>query len=356
MSDDTLKEQELRRRLLILFKNETNMVDTYLSQFGTEINMKNIQAIREQFQNRAATTPTATATVAPTPKPVYPAAALLQPVLDPALESPIYSVMVDCPVCKQWSLSSYELKAKSLTVLNDPFMAPVFESTGKFQALNFLTASITVCTRCLFASPDRKDFTQYNKIRRQTEPSQIPVNALAEMQESTAERLALRDSMGIGDELFKIPRNLAAAALSYQLADMRAAHEVKAKMPCSHFKRGSYWTRIALLKRQAGMDDTQALETALEHYKQAFLHSDFPTPTLEFQTLFILFSIHLRMGRPKEGRDYLAVLDKTRQDLEKSTDPTASTTLSVLRKWIEQGRTRWEDREEARTWKTPGIN
>lgn len=362
MTEDTAKEQELRRRLLILFKNDAAMVDAYVVQFGTDINMKSIQAIREQFQASgspapvsAPAAPAAPAVAVPVARPVYPPAALVQPSFDANLESPIYSVVVDCPVCKLWSLNSYELKAKSLTIANDPFLAPVYESTGKFQPLNFLTASITICTRCLFASPDRKDFVVYNKLRRQSDPSQIPVPILAEMNDATPARLALRDSMGIGDELFKVPRNLAAAALSYQLADMRAAHEVTAGLPNAHFKRASYWIRIALLRRQGGMDDVSALESSLEHYQQAFMHSDFPTPSLEYQSLYVMFSIHLYLGRTKEARDYLAVLDKTRQELEKSNAPSAPANLNLIKKWIDMGRNRWEDREEARIWKTPGL-
>lgn len=356
MSEDITKEQELRRRLLILFKNSTPMVDSYLTQFGIEVNMKNIQAIREQFQSQAAPAPQPPSLPSPGLRPTYTATALAEPILDSNKESPIYAVLVDCPVCKLWSINSYELKAKALSVANDPFLAPVYVSTGKFQELNFLTASITVCPRCLFASPDRKDFVQYNKLRRQTDPSQLPQSVIAELSDNTPQRQALRESMGIGDELFKVPRNLASAAFSYQLADLRAAAEANAKVSCSHFKRGSYWARIALLRRQSGMDDSSALEEALTHYQQAFMHSDFPTPTLEFQTLYVMFSMHLRLGRPKEARDYLAVLDKTRQDLEKSNAPQAPATLSILKKWIEMGRSRWEDREEARIWKTPGID
>ncbi len=366
MTEEAAKEQELRRRLAILFKSDNAMVDAYVAQFGCEINMKNIQAIREQFPGSpgASASPTGAQPIleptqpAPTneppPRPAYTELALQQPVFDAKLESPIYEVLVDCPVCKLWSLKSYELKAKSLTVVNDPYMAPVFESTGKFQPLNFLTASITVCTRCLFASPDRKDFIQYNKLRRQTDPSQIIPSVITALSESTAERQALRDSTGIGDELFKVPRNLAAAALSYQLADLRAAAEVKGKIQGAWFKRGSYWVRIALLRRQAGMDDTDALRTATEHYKMAFMHSDFPTQALEFQTLYVLFTIHLRLGDAKVARDYLAILDKTRQDMEKSSVVEPGT-INILKKWIDQGRNRWDDREDPRVWKTPGL-
>ena len=357
MSDPSI-EQELRRRLLILFKQQASMVDAYFEQFGTEVNMKNIQSIREQFSNTQESAPPTPAPEVspPTPSIIYTPEALVQPVLDESLESPIYSVLVDCPVCKLWSLNSYELKAKALTIANDPYFAPVYNTTGRFQSLNFLTASVTVCTRCLFASPDRRDFVQYNKLRRQTDPSQIAPSVLADLQEATPERLALKESMGIGDELFTVPRNLAAAALSYQLADKRAAHEAHGNMPNSHYKRGSYWVRIALLRRQAKMDDSSALEEAVKHYHQAFMHSDFPSQALEYQTLYLLFTLLLRLGRAKEARDYLTVLDKTRQELEKDKSPVAHSNLLILKKWIDLGRNRWEDREEPRIWKTPGID
>jgi len=366
MSED--KDQEIRRRLLVLFKNHSGMTDAYISQYGTEINMKNIQAVRAQFPNAGETSPMPAATAE------EPAAEAQEegseksgelvfkfsdkafeiPKGDPTKESPLYPRVVDCPICKKWGLNSQELRAKSLSIMNDPFMAPVYVTTGHFQEVNYLLASVTVCEGCLLASPDRKDFVLYNRTTRQNQDSQLPPQVIRELKETTDKRKAFFEKTGIGDALFKIPRSYAAGIVSYQLADIRAEIEGGAKVNGAFYKRGNYWTRIALLCRQSGMDDHPALERAAEHFQTAFMLSDFPKQELEFQILYILFNIYLYFGKIKEARDYLAVLDKTRQDLEQKEN-VPDGVLPACKKWLEMGKNRWEDREMPNFWKTPGI-
>jgi ribosomal protein L12E/L44/L45/RPP1/RPP2 len=375
------KDQEIHRRLLVLFKNHDEMAKAYVAQFGSEINIKNIQAIRAQFPE-ASNAPAPASAPAPAAKaPDHPAEsppaegskeesspadgslivfkfnekAHQPPQGDPTLESPLYPRVVDCPICKKWGLNSLELRAKSLSTLSDPFLAPVYISPGQYQAVNYLLACITVCDGCLVASPDRRDFNVYNRTTRQNQESQLPPQVIRELKETTDKRKAFFEKTGIGDELFKIPRSHAAAIVSYQFADMRAEIEAGAKVLGAHYKRGNYWTRIALLCRQVGMDDKRALEIAAEHFKNAFMLSDFPKVELEYQTLYILFNIFLYFGRQKEARDYLTVLDKTKQELEKAEKPPEGA-LPAIRKWIDMGKNRWEDREMPNFWKTPGID
>jgi hypothetical protein len=362
MSEDN--NQEIRRRLLVLFKNHGEMTDAYISQFGTEINMKNIQAVRAQFPSAGETS---SMPVAAGGEPGgeaqektlevifnFSGRAFETPQGDPTRESPLYPRVVDCPICKKWGLNSLELRAKSLSIMNDPFMAPVYVTVGHFQEVNYLLASVTVCQGCLLASPDRRDFVLYNRATRQNQDSQMVPQVIRELKETTEKRKAFFDKTKIGDALFKIPRCYAAAIVSYQLADIRAELEGGAKVSGAFYKRGNYWTRIALLCRQAGMDDIRALEIAAEHFKTAFMLSDFPKQELEFQTLYILFNIYLYFDKQKEARDYLAVLDKTKQDLEKSEN-VPDGVLPACKKWLDMGKNRWEDREMPNFWKTPGL-
>jgi hypothetical protein len=177
---------------------------------------------------------------------------------------------------------------------------------------------------------------------------------IRELKETTEKRKAFFEKTGIGDALFKIPRSYAAAIVSYQFADIRAEIESGGKVLGSYYKRGNYWTRIALLCRQAGMDDRKALQIAAKHFETAFTMSDFPKVELEFEILYTLFNICLYFEKPKEARDYLAVLDKTRQDMEKK-DNVPEGVLPACKKWLEMGKNRWEDREMPNFWKTPGL-
>ncbi len=102
------------------------------------------------------------------------------------------------------------------------------------------------------------------------------------------------------------------------------------------------------------MDDHAALERAAEYFKTAFMLSDFPRQEMEFQVIYILFNIYLYFDKIKEARDYLAVLDKTRQDLEQK-EGVPDGVLPACKKWLDMGKNRWEDREMPNFWKTPGI-
>ncbi|MCL1956191.1 MAG: DUF2225 domain-containing protein [Fibromonadales bacterium] len=359
MSEDN---QEMRRRLLVLFKNQAEMVDAYIAKFGTEINMKNVQAIRAEFPGMGDAIPAPAAEGAemePAPKDAmdvvfkFSGKALTTPSVDPTLESPLYPRIVDCPVCKKWGINSQELRAKSLSTLSDPFLAPVYATTGKFQSINYLLAGVTICHGCYLASPDRKDFVLYNRTTRQNQDSQLPPQVIRELKETIEKRKAFFEKTGIGEELFKIPRSYAAAIVAYQFADIRAEIEANAKVLGAYYKRGNYWTRIALLSRQAGMDDRRALSIAADHFKNAFMLSDFPKQDLEFQTIYILFNIFMYFDKQKDARDYLAVLDKTRQELEKKDAPPEI--QASARKWLEMGKNRWDDRDNPNFWKTPGL-
>ncbi|MDR2732764.1 MAG: DUF2225 domain-containing protein [Fibromonadaceae bacterium] len=361
MSEDIT--QESRRRLLVLFKNHSEMADAYIAQFGMEINMKNIQSVRAQFPGIGDTGAQPAIEEEPAveghknPMDItfnFNNKAFEVPALDPTKESPLYPRVVDCPICKKWGLNSQELRAKALSTMNDPFMAPVYISPGTFQNINYLLACVTVCEGCMLASPDRKDFVLYNRTTRQNQDSQLAPQVIRELKETTDKRKAFFEKTGIGDALFKLPRSNAAAIVSYQFADIRAEIESGAKVQGAYYKRGNYWTRIALLCRQAGMDDRKPLEIAAEHFKTAFTLSDFPKAELEFQTLYILFNLFLYFEKPKEAREYLSVIDKTRQDLEKK-DIVPDGILPAAKKWLEMGKTRWDDRDEPNFWKTPGL-
>jgi len=356
--------QEMRRRLMVLFKDHSEMVDAYIAKFGMEINMKNIAAIRAEFPGLGDAIPTAAAAAGiemePAPKDAtevvfkFNDKSLTTPALDPTQESPLYPRIVDCPVCKKWGINSQELRAKSLATLYDPFMAPVYSSTKQFQNINYLLAGVTICHGCWLASPDRKDFVLYNRTTRQNQDSQLPPQVIRELKETTEKRKAFFEKTGIGEGLFEIPRSYAAAIVAYQFADLRAEIEAGAKVLGAYYKRGNYWTRIALLCRQAGMDDRRALSIAADHFKQAFMLSDFPKMDLEFQTIYILFNIYMYFDKQKDARDYLAVLDKTRQDLEKKEN-TPPEVLASAKKWLEMGKNRWDDRDNPKFWNTPGL-
>lgn len=325
MTEQSIEQtDEIRRRLLIFFQNDQSLVDQYIQEYGPVIQMKAIQCIREKLQ------------------------AIVEE--DPNLEVPTYSITLECPCCRTKDIVHRELRASAMSVRNDPFLAPVYFPVGKFKALNYLTVSVAVCPKCYFASPDKKDFIQFNKSSKQTVPSRLTIGVIAELQDSMAERMEMVDRARCGKDFQAQVRAIPLAILSYRLAEQRARIEQEGKIPFAILKRASYQVRIALLLRQSGEDDSSALERALALYKDAYYRTDFPNPNTEFQSCFIIFSVHLKFGQLKEARDYVTAMEQSKKRIEELNDSSA---LQSLNQWLGMTKARWDDRENPHLWDTP---
>lgn len=330
----TNDREEIRRRLGIFFNQNMDLVDRYIQIHGPRINMKAIQEIRDEAQSIPESIVLETPDTA----------------VSSGLESPVYPVELECPSCRQKGVLHRELRASAMAIKNDAFLAPVYFPMARYQNLNYLTVAIAVCPRCFFASPDKKDFIQFNRTTRQNVSSQISTGILSEIQDTLAERQELVESAKAGKDFSACPRPIPLAILSYKLADQRAKVESESKTPYAIYKRAHYWTRIALLLRQARQDDRPALEQALTLFKDAFFHTDFPNANAEFQSCFIIFSLYMRFGMLKEARDYVTVMEQSKKDVEARKDPGA---LPALNQWLGMAKARWEDKDNPKLWDVP---
>ncbi len=337
---------EIRSQLMNYFGHNEMMVETYLRLYGTKIDMKAIQDVRTQvlissFNPDSVSNIEVMEEEKPEPKKKTAT----------GTESPVYSIDLGCPSCKQKGIQHQELRAASLMVKHDPFLAPVYFSTGKYQNLNYLTCAVAICPRCLFASPDKKDFVQFDLSRRQFVQSQIPPPVIREIHDAWPARRVLQESV-VPDrpDFFQCPRPFSVALFSYRLADMRATIEADNKVPFATFKRANYWVRMALLQRQSGKDDSPMLEKALQNFKSAFYLSDFPSSAAEFQSCFVLFSLYLRFGQLKEARDYISILEQCKKNIGDRKEPNAA---KVLDHWLDQAKKRWEDKDNPELWGIP---
>lgn len=335
---------EARKLLLNYFGQNEMMTDCYLRVYGTKIDNKAIQDIKRQVL-----------AVGFKPDMVAQIAAHKDDVAIPqkmrATESAVYTIEIGCPCCRQKGIKHQELRAASLAVKYDAFLAPVYFQSGKYEALNYLTCAVAVCPRCLFASPDKGDFVQFNLTKRQFVQSQVSPGVLSELHDSWPQRKELQESLVPGQiDFFACPRPFPVAMLAYKLADFRAMIEAESKVPFAIFKRANYWVRLSLLARQSGEDGMPELEQALEFYKNAFYLTDFPSSAAEFQACFVLFSIYLRMGKLKEARDYIGVLELSKKNIADRKDPNAA---RILDHWLESAKRRWEDKENPNLWDMP---
>jgi len=314
--------KEVKRRLALLLKDD-NAISEYIRRFGPVIDMKNIKLLKDSEQKSSEGDEDNPAKGA----------------------DPVYEVKLDCPVCGNQEITSYELKAKALQILENRLLQQEYSGALGHRTVDFDLLSVTLCPRCLFASPDKKDFATQNKTTGKPVLSQIPPNTILTLQEKIGERKAMIEGIANVEEYFKRPRKVDAAILSYRIAAMRAKVEAFYELPNSLLKLGFYYLKIAKLLKKKKEDETPALREALEYFVECFRNSNTSSETNEYRVIYGILALYVRLGEPKKGHPYIGVLDKIRTALKVKAveDPTIN--LTFIDNWILKCKNLWEDRE-----------
>ncbi|KMQ53022.1 hypothetical protein CHISP_0243 [Chitinispirillum alkaliphilum] len=309
---------EVKRRLLALL-NDPNMVNDYLRRYGPVIDIKKIKAVKK---NRASDS------------------------LPNRENDPIYEITVKCPVCNQDKITGYELRAKTQQVVQNRFLVPSYEGTMNYETVDYSLLAVTVCPRCLFASPDKKDFIKKQLSGPGEVKSQLSSHIIMSIQERTGERKAQLSPVSDFTSYFNRPRNFEASIDSYKLAMSRAKAESWHEQPYSYFKLGSYALRVAKIMQDNHIDDTDILKEALGYFGEAFRTSNCPSEELELQTIYLIVALCLRLNESKKAHSYIGVftnLKNTRLE-EMRENPKLNTT--AIDRWNDRAKFLWEERDD----------
>ncbi|MGL1935219.1 MAG: DUF2225 domain-containing protein [Fibrobacterales bacterium] len=327
-------DESVRKRLGLFLNDDAALVDKYIEKFGERVAMKNIKALRDDFDVDTEE---------------------VELDGDSGLESPIYTIKVTCPVCGTVDLNSQALKAKSLVITNNRFFAPTYSGASGFQSVDYNRCAVTACNKCYFASPDRNDFITFSNVTRSEKPSQLSRIIINELEEETEDRRVFFDENSGTNNLFEPKKDIKQSILSYRLAIMRAQIEIIDKGPYAAYKAGSYALKIALFEQMQGNDDTPALKEALDFYKVAFENSDYPSEDVEYRTCYVIAALLLRVGgREKEARQFMSVLDRIKSELEQDTsNPSQQGLLVSINRWKDTAQNLWDDREYEDLWDLP---
>jgi uncharacterized protein (DUF2225 family) len=217
--------------------------------------------------------------------------------------------------------------------------------------LNFSLISVTVCPACLFASPDKRDFTTFSVQARTENKTQIGPFVLDELRKRVEERKTQIGNVSDFTAYFQHPRKVEAAIASYRLAIHRALVEASLESPLAWYKAGMYALKIALFTRDMGKDDEAILKEASEYLAKSFRNSELKTPDLEYQLLYTICALYLRLGDQTQCQAFMGVLDKRRQELDKLAKDDPSVTTVAVEKWIEKIKDMWTDRDTPDLWK-----
>jgi len=314
----TIDVVEVKRRLNALL-NDANLVNEYIRQFGPSIDIKNIKTLKEAQ------------------------AKSIMPPDESVGDDPIFEIKVICPVCGREGITCFELRAKSQQISKNKFLAPTYEGASGFKTVDYSFLSVTVCPKCLFASPDKKD---WNRAEGNTK-SQMPGNIIMTLQERIGERRSLLKSVSDVEGYFKRPRTKYAAIDSYNLAISRAHVEAFYEQPYSLYKLGAYSLRIAKILKDSGTDNREILREALGNYEEAFRTSNCPSEEIEMQVIYSIVALCLKLDDHKKANSFLGVFSNLHNDrvIEMKDNPKLNSIL--IDKWTEKAKLLWEDRDRA---------
>ncbi|NLD93065.1 MAG: DUF2225 domain-containing protein [Fibrobacter sp.] len=314
-------EAEVKRRLLILM-NDQSLVDEYISRFGAKIDIKHIKEIRDGRVK--------------IPDPIEE---------DEIGDDPLFEIPVKCPVCENTDITCLELRAKSQQILQNKFLVPLYTGAKGFRTIDYTIYAVTVCPKCLFASPDRKDFGRHDISTHSDVKSQLSANCLVSIDEKRDERKKLLKFNGNYEQYFKRPRSLEAAIDSYLLSISRAQVEAWYEIPYSLYKMGAYSLRIAKILKDAKRDNCHYIKDALGYFEETFKTSNCPSEEIEMQVIYSITALYLKLGDQKKANSYIGVFNNLHNTRITEMRTKSGLTAAIIDKWADRAKYLWEDRD-----------
>jgi len=332
-----IEEKLVRKRLEILL-GDADLVESYLRDHGAQLDMNKVNQLKALRKKPLSGT---TATAAGTAGENGPG----------GLSDPTYTLQVKCPVCLTPEITCHELKSKSLAVTFDRFYTPRYSPVHGFKAVNYNLFSVTVCPKCLFASPDKKDFITWSLQTKSDVKSQLGPFVLEELKKRFAERKAALPGITDYARHFAHPRTPAAGVDSYRLAILRALAETTLDVPLSFYKAAMYKLKIAAFLREAGKDDEAEVLAALPLLVKAFGRNESQNPDFEYQLLHILVAAHIRVKNYEGAQSFLGVLERLKTERLKAAAEDPGVKVGAVEKWLDNTKELWTDREDPDLWK-----
>jgi len=350
---------EVIKKLMVLLNKDQNLVKEYIRRFGLTIDGKNIKEIKSGTRSQPVTPNPALAARQAKIDALNAANAAKAAATTGARkqlsqggeegadgeQDPVFETLVNCPICGQTNIVGYELRAKSQQMVQTPFLVPVYTGASGYKTVDHSYLAVTVCPKCLFASPDRKNFNYLSFTGNEEVKSTLQAGVLLTLKDKMEERKALLpEAVGKAD-YFKRERSPKVAAESYRLAMARAEAEVELTQPYGYFKLGSYALKIARIMKCNGEDDTEVLREALGYFEKSFAKSECPSDELEMQVVYLIVTLFIRLGDFTQANSYLGVFGKLMSERQEAMKKNPSLNTKWIEQWHDRARFNWEERE-----------
>jgi uncharacterized protein (DUF2225 family) len=230
-------------------------------------------------------------------------------------------------------------------MIQTAFLVPVYTGANGYKTADYSSLAVAVCPKCLFASPDRKNFNYPSFTGNREEVSSLPVTVIMNLKDKIDERKALLPAAVDDNDYFKRERSPEVAIQSYRLAVARAESEVELMQPYGYFKMASYILKIAHIMKCNGQDDTEPLSEALNYFEKSFAKSECQTDELEMQVVYLIVALFIRLGNLNQANSYLNVFGKLLIERQEQMKKNPSLNTHWIEKWQEKARYLWEERE-----------
>lgn len=308
----TIDATEIKKRLFLVFRDDTK-VREYLRHYGPVIEATFVNELNQTFAERSKQ----------------------RAENEAEGDDPIFTISVACPVCGQTDITGYELRAKSQAIQLNKFLVPAYKGANGYRTVDYTLLSVTVCPRCLFASPDKKDFSRPATDKANEVKSQLTSNLIISLQEKIGERKRLLSGVSNCMDYFERPRTMQAAIDAYRLALARARVETWHEFPYAYYKQGSYLLRIAKIQKDAQRPNTDMLLEALTCFEESFRRSECPSEEVEIQALYLIVALAAKTGDARKAKIYTSAFKSlfvnNKERLNKpATEMTAPPALIAL--------------------------
>lgn len=277
----TINAAEIKKRLFLVFRDDAKVLE-YLRRYGPVIEAPFVNEFNHEVALRSCR----------------------REQNDGEGDDPIFTISFVCPVCGQTGISGYELRAKSQAVSQNRFLVPLYKGAGGYRTVDFTLLSVTVCPRCLFASPDKKDFSRPATDKTNEIKSALTSNIIITLQEMIGERRRMLSGITNYAAYFNRPRIDQAAIDSYRLAIARAKTEAWHDLPYAYYKQGSYALRIAKIMKDGKKNNLEILRTALSCFEESFRRSECPAEDIEIQLLYLIVALSVKLGEARKAKIY----------------------------------------------------
>lgn len=303
---------EVKKKLQVVLKDPAK-VNEYLRRYGPVADAKNINELNLEIEKRSRR----------------------REEKKEAGEDPVFSIFVTCPVCGQSDITAYELRAKSQAITLNRFLVPLYQGAAGYRAVDYTLLSVTVCPRCLFATPDKKDFGRPATETQAEMKSQIGSNSIISLQEKIGERKRIVGAITDYRSYFERPRIDQAAIDSYRLAIARAKVETLHELPYAFFKMGSYEIRIAKILKDMEKNNSETLLSALACFEESFTRSECPAEEVEIQVIYLIVALAAKLGQKKKAKMFAGAfkslyVNNPEREKKGQTENTAAPALIEL--------------------------